>query len=211
MREKKQHGGAREGAGRKPIGDAAMKAVLQVRLSAPTFDRVKERGGSAWARELIEHGLDCGIEALGAVDGDPFTPAAPVWRTSVPMAYSGVQAGFPSPAESYEESGIDFNVLLIENEKATFVVRAKGDSMIEAGISEGDLLVVDRSRRPKNGDIVIMRVNTEYTVKRLVKRPEGGMMLHPENSSGLYRDILPNPGDEWVCFGVVRHVIKSLA
>ena len=90
-----------------------------------------------WGREkLIEAGLIGGVGAL--------TVISLRWRlrprTSVPMAYSGVQAGFPSPAESYEESGIDFNVLLIENEKATFVVlRLKGDSMIEAGISEGDL------------------------------------------------------------------------
>ena len=128
---------------------------------------------------------------------------------TVPSGYSAVQAGFPSPAEQYQGESIDFNDLLITNAASTFVLKAKGESMIEAGIDEGDLLVVDRSVTEKPGDIVIMQVNNEFTVKRFMKK-RGKIYLHPENSSGLYDDIFPGDGDEWVCFGVVKHVIKSI-
>lgn len=82
--------------------------------------------------------------------------------------------------------------------------------MVEAGIDEGDLLVVDRSREERVGDIVIMQVNNEFTVKRLLKDAKGQVYLHPESHSPLYADIYPDENDEWICFGVVRHVIKSL-
>ena len=81
--------------------------------------------------------------------------------------------------------------------------------MIEAGIAEGDLLVLDRSKEARTGDVVIMRINDEFTVKRLMKN-EQGIYLHPENSSGLFSDIFPDEADEWQCVGVVTYVIKSM-
>lgn len=120
-----------------------------------------------------------------------------------------MQAGFPSPAESYKET-IDFNELLVDNEPATFVLRVSGQSMIDAGLSEDDLIVVDRSRSPKNGDIVVMQIDNDYTVKRFV-RTASGFYLKAENSSGQYPDIYPQEGQEWQLFGVVNFVIKSVS
>lgn len=128
---------------------------------------------------------------------------------AVPMSEATVQAGFPSPAASYEEKPIDFNELMDAASKATYALRASGDSMTKAGIADGDLLVIDRRRKARTGDIVVMQVNNEFTVKRLLEK-DGVPYLHPESHSADYRDIFPSEADEWVCFGVVRHVIKSL-
>ena len=84
-------------------------------------------------------------------------------------------AGFPSPAEQYQETPLDLNELLVKRPAATFFVKVQGDSMIGDGIRDGDLLVVDRSLRPASGDVIIACVDGDFTVKtlRLVKREEG--------------------------------------
>ena len=78
-----------------------------------------------------------------------------------------VVAGFPSPAEQYLEPPLDLNELLVRRPAATYFVRVEGDSMVGAGISDGDLLVVDRSLRPANGDVIIASVDGDFTVKTL--------------------------------------------
>ena len=86
-----------------------------------------------------------------------------------------VVAGFPSPAEQYLEPPLDLNELLVRRPAATYFVRVEGDSMVGAGIRDGDLLVVDRSLRPADGDVIIASVDGDFTVKtlRLGKREEG--------------------------------------
>ena len=86
-----------------------------------------------------------------------------------------VVAGFPSPAEQYLEPPLDLNELLVKRPAATYFVRVQGDSMIDAGINNGDLLVVDRSLRPADGDVIIASVDGDFTVKtlRVGKREEG--------------------------------------
>ena len=86
-----------------------------------------------------------------------------------------VVAGFPSPAEQYLEPPLDLNELLVKRPAATYFVRVEGDSMVGAGIRDGDLLVVDRSLRPADGDVIIASVDGDFTVKtlRLGKREEG--------------------------------------
>ena len=121
-----------------------------------------------------------------------------------------IKAGFPSPADDYLHDSLDFNRDLIKNPEATFYGRVSGDSMIEAGISDGDLLDVDRSRRPRAGDIVVMQINNEFTVKRFMEKPDGTPYLHPESRLSDFKDIVPSEFEEWICFGVVRHIIKSL-
>ncbi|MDR8290400.1 translesion error-prone DNA polymerase V autoproteolytic subunit, partial [Acinetobacter baumannii] len=81
----------------------------------------------------------------------------------IPLFSDPVQCGFPSPAQDYVEQRIDLNELLINHPSATYFVKAAGDSMIEGGISEGDLLVVDSSRKAEHGDIVIAAVDGEFT------------------------------------------------
>lgn len=99
---------------------------------------------------------------------------------AIPVALERVPAGFPSPAQDYWDGDIDLNEHLIRNRPATFVVRVAGESMVGAGIADGDELIVDRSLDPTDGDVVIAIVEGELTVKRLrltAARPE----LHPEN------------------------------
>lgn len=123
----------------------------------------------------------------------------------LPLYSSKVQAGFPSPAEDYIEGMLDLNAHLIKHPAATFVVRVKGDSMIQAGIFPNDLLIVDRSLMPVEGKIVIAVVEGELTVKRLARR-RGQLFLDPENPA--YRPIVVK--GELHVWGVVTNVIHAL-
>ena len=93
-----------------------------------------------------------------------------------------VVAGFPSPAEQYLEPPLDLNELLVKRPAATYFVRVQGDSMIEAGIHDGDLLVVDRSLSPASGDVIIASVDGDFTVKTY-RRDKEGIRLEPANPS----------------------------
>ena len=125
----------------------------------------------------------------------------------IPLYLQNVHAGFPSPAESYVDSALDFNDYLVSNPNATFAVYSSGDSMINVGIYPGDLLVFDRSITPNNGDIIVANVGGEFTVKRLVITAIG-IELHPENSTGQYSVIRPTDGVEITLVGVLTHSIK---
>lgn len=123
---------------------------------------------------------------------------------SVPLFCDLIKAGFPSPADDYSDSSLDFNEYMIKNKSATFVVRVQGDSMIGAGISTGDLLVVDRSVKPGNKSIIVAIVDGEFTVKRLVKE-EGKYYLYPENSDYPVVEIKEEMGFQ--VWGVVTHAV----
>lgn len=124
---------------------------------------------------------------------------------SLPLFSDLVQCGFPSPAADYVEQRIDLNELLVAHPSSTYFVKAAGDSMIDAGISDGDLLVVDSSRTAEHGDIVIAAVEGEFTVKRLQLRPT--VQLIPMNSA--YSPIVVGSEDTLDVFGVVTFIVKS--
>src|SRR4051812_14702103 len=106
-------------------------------------------------------------------------------KMELPLFVSQVAAGFPSPADDFIEKKLDLNEHLIEHPAATFFIRVTGDSMQQAGIFAGDLVVIDRSQEPKNGNVVLAVVNGEFTLKRLVT--EGTkIILRPANP--LYQD-----------------------
>lgn len=88
-----------------------------------------------------------------------------------PLFADRCQAGFPSPATDYAEQELDLNSYCISRPAATFFLRASGESMNQAGVQNGDLLVVDRAEKPQHGDIVIAEIDGEFTVKRLLLRP----------------------------------------
>jgi len=120
---------------------------------------------------------------------------------------SQVQAGFPSPADDYQETKLDLNQYMVKNPAATYFVRVSGDSMIGAGIHPGDLLVVDRSIEPRNKKIVIANINGELTVKRFrVNRKK--MTLEPENKDYPVHEI--NDEMQFEIWGVVTNVIHPL-
>jgi DNA polymerase V len=118
-----------------------------------------------------------------------------------------VSAGFPSPAEDYIEGKLDLNQHLIKNPVATFFVRVTGNSMIDAGIHSGDLLVVDRSIEPKDGKVVIAVVDGELLVKRL-KLKNGQVSLVAENPD--YPPLILQEGMSFEVWGVVTSVIHAL-
>mgnify|MGYP001409224247 FL=1 len=134
-------------------------------------------------------------------------PKASPERPALPLVLSSVEAGFPSPADDYIEGELDLNELLVEHPSATFYVRVTGDSMVNAGILPEDILAVDRALNAKNNDIVIAVINGELTVKRLVKRRDGHIELHPDNDS--YSIISFTDGSEFEVWGVVSGVIRK--
>ena len=116
-----------------------------------------------------------------------------------------ISAGFPSPAADYAEEGLDLNEYLVRNKTATYMFTVRGDSMIDAGIENGDKVVVDRSITPANDDIVVAVVNSEFTIKRLRKR-RGCVELHAENPA--YAPITFSDGSELQVWGVIVGVVR---
>ncbi len=127
---------------------------------------------------------------------------------TAPLYEESVQAGFPSPAEDYLEGTLDLNELFIHRPSSTYIVRVAGDSMVDAGIYEGDLLVVDRSLDPKNNDIVIAEVDGEFTVKRFVRKDDHTIVLEPANIN--YSPIVVTGEHELLIWGVVVGVLRKL-
>lgn len=115
-----------------------------------------------------------------------------------------VKAGFPSPASDYMEDDIDLRAYLQPNPTATYVARAVGDSMINANIPNGALLVIDKSLKPQNNSIVIASVNGENTLKHFVKTHKG-IFLAPNNPAYKVMEITPEM--DFTIWGVVTHVI----
>ncbi len=127
-------------------------------------------------------------------------------KTGLPLFYSKVSAGFPSPADDYIELKLDLNQYLIKHPAATFYVKVKGNSMDDAGIKDGDMLVVDRALEPKNNDIVVCILNGDFTVKRIQKKKDG-LYLQPENSS--YKTIKVSEDSDFEIWGVVSYIIHK--
>ncbi len=128
-------------------------------------------------------------------------------KLDFPLFLESVSAGFPSPADDYLERRLDLNEHLIKNPASTFFVRVNGDSMINAGIYSGDILVVDRSLDPKDGNIIIAVVDGDLTVKRL-SITKNRISLMPENPKFNRLDITSEMNFE--VWGVVRSVIHSV-
>ena len=124
-----------------------------------------------------------------------------------PLMRDLVMAGFPSPAEQYVEQALDLNDLLVKHPAGTFFVRAAGDSMRDAGILPGDILVVDRTLEAIPGNIVIASVNGDFTVKYLRKTAQGIML---EAANPEYENITFSKGSELELFGVVSSVVRQL-
>jgi len=123
------------------------------------------------------------------------------------LAEEGISAGFPSPADDFKETRISLDRELVKNKEATFYARVSGDSMVGAGLEDGDLLVIDRSKNPENGKIAICLVDGEFTVKR-IKKEKKKLYLIPENKK--YEPIELKEENELIIWGVVEYVIKKV-
>ena len=118
-----------------------------------------------------------------------------------------VQAGFPSPAQGEYADSIDLNRALITNPAATFCARVIGNSMVDAGINEGDLLIIDRSLMPHDGNIAVCFIDGDFTVKRLSVR-EDGVYLTPANAD--FPELRVEENSNFQVWGVVSHIIKKV-
>jgi DNA polymerase V len=128
-------------------------------------------------------------------------------RQACPMFLTRAAAGFPSPADDYIEQNLDLNEFLIKHPSATFFVRVAGESMIGAGINDGDILIVDRALDARDGSIIIAVLDGEFTVKRLVKH-DNKVCLVPENPK--FRAIEITEGRDFDIWGVVTNVIHPV-
>lgn len=125
---------------------------------------------------------------------------------SLPLFLSSVAAGFPSPADDYLDNALDLNQLLISHPAATFFVRVSGESMIDANIHPGDVLIVDRALEPSHRAIVVAVVNGEFTVKRVVRKGKK-IFLVPENRSYPLMEVTED--EDFQVWGVVTYVIHK--
>jgi DNA polymerase V len=128
-------------------------------------------------------------------------------KIEIPFIKGGVSAGFPSPAADFMESNIDLNKALSKNPLATFYIQVNGHSMINAGINDKDILVVDRSLEPENHKIAVCFLDGEFTVKRILVE-ENCIYLVPENKD--FQPIKVTDENQFTIWGIVTYVIKSL-
>jgi DNA polymerase V len=128
-------------------------------------------------------------------------------EVQIPYITEGVSAGFPSPAADFMETNIDLNKELSENPLATFYIKVKGNSMIDAGINDKDVLVVDRSLEPQNNKIAICCIDGEFTVKR-IQVEKDCLYLMPENPN--YDPIKVTEENQLIIWGMVTYVIKKV-
>tara|TARA_B100001287_G_scaffold275390_1_gene282873 strand:- start:818 stop:1267 length:450 start_codon:yes stop_codon:yes gene_type:complete len=125
----------------------------------------------------------------------------------VPFYQSNVPAGFPSPAENFMDLDLSLQDYLVQNPSATFCVRVTGDSMKNAGISSGDVMIIDRSLEPKNNTIVLAVLDGEFTVKRIQKKGDN-LFLNPENKD--FKAIQITEEMNFQVWGVVTHIIHKV-
>ena len=126
---------------------------------------------------------------------------APCWFTA-----ATAQCGFPSPADDHTQKRIDLNDILIHQPDATFYMRVRGESMKDAGISDGDHVIVDRSLEARHGDIVMAVIDNEFTIKTLFKK-HGMIRLAAANPA--FPDIVLRDAQELVIWGVVTWTLKQ--
>jgi DNA polymerase V len=125
----------------------------------------------------------------------------------LPFAQELISAGFPSSAENFIQQPLDLNDLVIKHATATFFVKVIGDSMIDAGIRSNDILIVDRSLTPTNNKVVVVRINDEFTVKRIHFTADKIMLLADNQN---YKPIEITKSTDFEIWGVVTFVIHQL-
>lgn len=190
------HGGKRPGSGRK------------AKFGEPTaLMRVPESVKPIVVDFLAELAQKRQTEAKWPGHLTPIKLAENPTAFKVPLFGHTVRAGFPSPADDYVADTLDLNDHLMPRKEASFLLRAKGDSMMGAGIHDGDILVIDRSLSPVNGKVVIATVDGQFTVKTLEKK-RGKIRLLPANPD--FEPIEFKDEQELQIWGVVTNVIHGL-
>ena len=168
----------------------------------PTFSEL----GSLWdirSKNAVSKAVDK-LKKLGVLEKDQKGRLIPRSILSSLKLLGSVEAGFPSPAEEELADTISLDKLLIENREATFLLKVSGDSMSEAGILPGDMVIVNKGKTPKNGDIVIAEIDGEWTMKYFRKKGNK-LFLIPANPK--YKPITPK--NDLKVAGVVTSVVRK--
>ena len=184
------HGGLRVGAGRKKDTGPYAESTKVVRIP---HSRVKA------VKNFLLHQITSNVESF-------IMPAEQARVNPITLFSHKVPAGFPSPADDHAEKRLDLNEYLIDQSESTFFVRIKGDSMIDAGILDNDIVIVDRSKSAAINDIVLASIDGEFTVKVLAKNSEGPYLM-PANKE--YKPIHIKSDSEFEIWGVVTGCVRK--
>lgn len=125
---------------------------------------------------------------------------------SLPIADEGIKAGFPSPAQDFMDLAIDLNKELVRHPASTFYGRVRGDSMQDAGVYDGDILIIDKSLEPRSGDIAVCYIDGEFTIK-YIKIEKNVIWLQPANDN--YKPIKVTIDNDFVIWGIVTYCIQN--
>lgn len=190
------HGGRRPGAGRKPGNNMAQPTKV-IRVPVNTVKTIKSFVSSLTKKYALQAHVDSSdlIQFIQAKQHIVF-----------PLYTSKIAAGFPSPADDHIEQRLNPSDYLVKNDTATFFVRVKGDSMIEAGIFDNDILVIDRSKTQQNGDIVLAILDGEFTVK-ILEQSKKGIRLISANQN--YPAIAIKKEQSFEIWGVVTGSMRK--
>lgn len=192
---KPRHGGHRQGAGRKPAYGEPTKTVRVPQSAVPSV--VEFLNALRKASSLVP--------ASGS--GLQLRPiASPRTPTTVPALGRRVRAGKPTSGDDYQEDAVDLGRHLVRDPASTFVMKVEGWSMRDAGIADGDELVVDRNMPPEDGRIVVAAVDGELTIKRL-KQMSDGWLLQAENPD--FADVRVGTKNDLLIWGVVTRVLHK--
>jgi len=118
-----------------------------------------------------------------------------------------INAGFPSPAEDFMDVALDLNKVLVHNPASTFFARVKGFSMIDDGVDDGDLLIIDKSAEPYDGCLAVCFVDGEFTLKRYKSMGDHGLLM-PANKN--FKPIRVDENNQFAIWGIVRYLIKKM-
>ena len=209
MEEKKVHrGGARKGAGR-PKGTSRMYAFRADKEVADFIDQQENK--TEFIRDCVSKEMKSRYKQYQESKVPDFgivTPANKIRPMSLPFFDIKLVAGFPIPLNNDElAQDIELLKMLCPNPDASYLIRVTGNSMIESGINDGDILIVDKSNRcPSERQAAVCELNGEYTVKRVIENAEG-LWLVPSNPD--YPQIQVKEGDQFCVWGVVTYVIHK--
>lgn len=202
--KKGKRGGRRPGAGRPASGSKlfSFRASGQLVSTIEAQENKTDFINSCIAHTLVGHGK---LNALGEV-----VPALHAQPLELPFFDISMVAGFPIPLDNEERAqNVDLLRMLLPNLEDSYLIKVQGQSMIDAGINSGDLLIVDRSRRnPTETEVAVCELNGEYTVKRFVMRDGAGWLV-PANPN--FPEIEVGPEDDFSIWGVVAYIIHKPA
>lgn len=190
-------GGKREGSGRKSWSPFK-ESTVALRVPVSQQPVIRDFLEAFKRKKQLES-----ISNVSYIEEPSLEPSI----VELPLYLTKVAAGFPSPADDHVEKRLDLNDYLIKEAEATYFVRIKGDSMIDSGIFDNDIAIIDRSRTAKVGDIVLAEVDGEFTIKSLAKSKQGLPRLLPANEK--FSPIEIKEGQQFKILGVVTGSVRK--